>query len=632
MSKWLDFLRHYGPIARNDNMYDETIRRLARRKGHVPIAFEHPLEASVVSCFDRSTPDPVSLVLTGTAGEGKTHICYSVWSLLGGDEKAWATDEPYLSLKAKFPKDRATWPQSDDPSLFRELIVHFIRDLSGWAPQQGLDWIPERRELLHRFHQSLQDPYSSDLFLVAANDGQLLESWRRLDNTEEVNRTRRFFEQLLVEDLQEKPGFRVKVFNLSKVNSADLFQLAVDAFLKHPGWEELKSLVAGDEEVFGPKCPIRKNYELLHTSLVQGRIKALLSLCEHNGLHVPIRQLLLLLANSVLGHPDVEDRLMRAEDVPTVIRNGTVARASLYNNVFGGNLPEHRKRGITIFDYLDRFQIGFETSNRVDNILIFGDGDEHLQKHFETLVASDGFYGADESFYAARNQYIEGAEEDQQKAAEFLNMLVSQRRGLFFKIPLDMEEELSLWELTVFKFAGEYLASVVNELRNGRTVRRPLLGRLVKGLNRIFTGMLVNHDREVILASSGNFSQAKVSRVFVDRISVEPSRGERVTLKWDADDERVSLLIALSAGIQEELPLSLIRYEFLSRVALDGALPASFSKECYEDILAFKSQLLAAWDRRRAAEGIDQTGNMEIKILSLTAQGQPDPYPVEVLP
>jgi hypothetical protein len=632
MSKWLEFLRHYGPIARNDNMYDETIRRLARRKGNVPIAFLHPLEASVVACFDRTTPDPVSLVLTGTAGEGKTHICYSVWALLGGDEKAWATDESYLSLKARYPKNRQVWPDSDDPALFREITVHFIRDLSGWAPQQGLDWIPERRNLLHRFHASLQDPASDDLFLVAANDGQLLESWRRLDNTEEVNRTRLFFEQLLVEDLQERPGFRVKVFNLSKINSAHLFQLAVDAFLKHPGWEELKALTPGDEEVFGAKCPIRRNYELLHGSLVQGRIKALLSLCEHNGLHVPIRQLLLLLANAVLGHPDVEDHLMRAEDIPTLIQNGTVARASLFNNVFGGNLPEHRKRAITLFDYLDRFQIGFETSNRVDNILIFGDGDEHLQKHFEELVAKDQFYGADASFYAARNQYIEGAEEDEQKATDFLDMLVSQRRGLFFKIQHEMEEELSLWELTVFKFAGEYLGNVVNELRNGRPVRRSLLGRLVKGMNRIFTGMLVNHDREVVLASSGNFSQAKVSRVFVDRISVEPSRGERVSLKWDANAERVNLLITLSPGIQEELPLSLIRYEFLSRVAMDGALPASFSKECYEDILAFKSQVLAAWDRRRAAEGIEPTGNIELKILSLTAQGQPDPYPVEVLP
>ena len=34
-----------------------------------------------------------------------------------------------------------------------------------------------------------------------------------------------------------------------------------------------------------------------------------------------------------------------------------------------------------------------------------------------------------------------------------------------------------------------------------------------------------------------------------------------------------------------DFPLTLIRYEFLSRIAVEGALPASFSKECYEDSL-----------------------------------------------
>lgn len=211
-------------------------------------------------------------------------------------------------------------------------------------------------------------------------------------------------------------------------------------------------------------------------------------------------------------------------------------------------------------------------------------------------------------------------------------MLVSQRRGLFFKIRPEQEDELKLWELTVFKFAGEYLSEIVGELRQGRQVRRPLIGRLVKGLNRIFTGMLVNHDREVILASSGNFSQAKVSRIFVDRISVEPSRGERVALRWIPESDRVDLIVTLSPTVQKTFVLTLVRYEFLSRVAMDGALPASFSKECYEDILAFKSQLLAAWEKRKSDEGIPPSSTIELKILSLTAQGQPDPYPVEVIP
>ena len=151
---------------------------------------------------------------------------------------------------------------------------------------------------------------------------------------------------------------------------------------------------------------------------------------------MPIRQLLLLVTNAVLGHPDVDDHVMVPEDVPKIIAEGKVARASIYNNIFGGNLPENRRRGFTIFDYFERFQIGYETSNRIDNILIFGDGDQQLEKHFQEFVGHDAFYGADPSFHAARNQYIEGDEEDEDKGKAFLNLLVSQRRGLFFKIQL----------------------------------------------------------------------------------------------------------------------------------------------------------------------------------------------------
>src|SRR5262249_46173159 len=149
----------------------------------------------------------------------------------------------------------------------------------------------------------------------------------------------------------------------------------------------------------------------------------------------PIRQILLLLTNSVLGHPDVKDHLMVPGDIPKVIAAGTSSKASLYNNIFGGNLSEIRRQAITIFDYLERFQIGYETSNRVDNILIFGEKDEHLGTYFERFVAKDNFYGADERFYAAKREYIEGTDESEERADEFLEMLVRQRRGLFFKIP-----------------------------------------------------------------------------------------------------------------------------------------------------------------------------------------------------
>jgi hypothetical protein len=424
----------------------------------------------------------------------------------------------------------------------------------------------------------------------------------------------------------------LKFFNLSRASSAELFDRALDAFLAHPGWEELKQDVPAENDVFGPKCPIRHNYELLHTPLVRSRLRSLLELCDYNGLHVPIRQILLLLTNAVLGHSDAKDHLMVPADIPKIIAQGTVYKASLYNNIFGGNLSSIRRQAITIFDYLERFQVGYETSNRVDNILIFGQDDEHLGEYFEEYVRKDQFYGAEPSFYAAKREYIEGIDESEERANEFLQMLISQRRGLFFKIPKEAEAELGLWELTVFKFAGEYLDSVLGVLNKGAVVKRPILARLVKGLNRVFTGMLINSDRELYLATSGNYSQARVSRILLERISVDPSKGEKVTLKYDKSNGRVVLSVYFTPELFVDFNLTLIRYEFLSRIALEGALPASFSKECYEDLLAFKSQLIAAFTKRQTQETSETGSAIGLNLLALTEQGMPDPRFVEIVP
>ena len=619
-NSWLKFLRHYGPIARNDNMYDETIQRSARRSGIAPIDFEHPMQSRILECFNSQITVPVSVVLTGTAGDGKTHLCRQVWVALGGKTEDWGSDNPYLTLERPYPGKQ------------KRMKVHFIRDLSGWAPQQGAEWEYEKEQLLQRFCDSLFTPDTHDMFLIAANDGQLVESWRRLNETETVRRTRQVFEDLLVEDRQEQAGVRLKFFNLSRTGSAELLDRALQAFLDHPGWQELKEGIPGENEAFGPKCPIRHNYELLQVPLVRSRLRSLLELCDYNGLHVPIRQILLLLTNSILGHPDVKDHLMVASDVPKVIAMGTASKASLYNNVFGGNLSEIRRQGITIFDYLERFQIGYETSNRVDNILIFGEGDENLGAYFDEFVARDQFYGADPRFYAAKQEYIEGTDESEERPQNFLQLLISQRRGLFFKIPKDKELELSLWELTVFKFAGEYLDDVIAVLKKNSFVKRPILSRLVKGLNRIFTGMLINSDRELYLAMSGNYSQAKVSRILIERISVDPSKGEKVVLRYDRSNDRVLLSVFFAPELQVDFNLTLIRYEFLSRIALEGALPASFSKECYEDLLAFKSRLIAAHTKREEKERMPAGSTIGLSLLTLTDEGMPDPKFVEIAP
>lgn len=611
--RWIRFARQYGPIAQNDSMYDEHIRRFAKRVGVRQLHFKHPIEDELLRLFGPDADAPRCVILTGTAGDGKSNLCGKVWNAIGGSATDWDSQEVYFKTTAQIAG--------------RSIVVHVIRDLTGLPNVDDAGRYHSKSQLLEHLSGLLFEMSSSEIFVLAGNDGQLIEAWRRL-TSETAVRAKEVFEKLLEEDRNTVGGVALSLFHLSRQSSLKLMTLALEAFLGHEGWQDCYA-EASEGAFFGSTCPVRHNFELLRSELVQSRLRDLMRLCDYSDLHIPIRRVLLLLTNAVLGHPDVKDRLLRPGDVPQVIMEGTVARASLFSNIFGGNLSESRRDGLEVFEYLNRFRIGLETSNRVDNILIFGEADENLKPYFDELMATDRFYGADQSYYAAQRAYVEGGEEGERAADGFLEMLVSQRRGLFFKIPERLADELRLWELTVFKYAGEYLTKVVDVLATGGRVERPILARLVKGLNRVFVGMLVEMDRELLLATSVSFSASKISQLLEDRVPVTPRMGERVEIALHYS--LPAIRVHLSESVHRTLRLNLTRYEFLSRVA-EGALPGSFSRECYEDFLAFKSQVLAALSERKGAELTDDSQGFSFRLLGLDDVGHPTDEVIEVVP
>jgi len=278
-----------------------------------------------------------------------------------------------------------------------------------------------------------------------------------------------------------------------------------------------------------------------------------------------------------------------------------------------------------VFEILRRFGIGDETSNRIDNLLIYGNDDASIQGLFDELVRADELYGAGDDYLKLQAAYLEGEEpETYEDICEvFLHELRRQRQRLFFTIPHEHVESLQLWNLTVFQFAGEYLQKVLLPLRSNGRPSRDILMRLVRGLNRILTGMLTNDEQQLILATSGSYSQAHVSRLEETFIAVQPNRGQRITLEL-RDAPHVSLSVYLDRDTPPvSLPLHLVRYEFLSRVA-EGTLPSSFSRECYEDLLAFKGRLLREYRRLVQEYNERHPGPNEeftLKLLELDERG-----------
>jgi hypothetical protein len=298
----------------------------------------------------------------------------------------------------------------------------------------------------------------------------------------------------------------------------------------------------------------------------------------------------------VLGFADAKlakENLMTCADVPRIQQSGLISKASIYVNAFGGNLPKRRASGRPVFKAMASFGVGEETTNAADGLLVYGKDDMRLQPDFKRLVALDTIYGATVEFRAAQDDYLEGHERARLEggAVDFLEMLEAQRRRLYFTLPYD-EPGYPHWSMTAFRFAGDYL-EIIQSLKTKSLVNENTRGRIVKGLNRVMTGLLIENIDRIFIASSGGFTQSRIN-VLCDHET--PSRrqgGVGMAIKPDEKTGRPQLEISLShrPGNSVAFDLTPIRHEFLSRVA-EGALPSSFSNECFEDLLAFKAKLL----------------------------------------
>lgn len=595
-SAWISFLRQYGPVSTNENMFDEDIQKAARSKKMRAVAFESEYLDELIKNF--KSEDPASVILTGTAGDGKTYYCRKIWEALQGPPAVWAQKKKINSL----------WL----PEQQRFLVV--IKDLSELNQEDA-------HEILPQVADAISQQSTEHVYLIAANDGQLMEKWRDLPETPVIARVRFLIEDMLVNDIRENERFALHLYNLSRLPVKRLFPRVLNAVIQHEGWQTCEQCPFHAPTNGTNCCPIWENKQRLeHDQITRERLLQLLELCEFNNIHLPIRQLLLLVSNMLLGHPQAKEFLMSCRDIPELIDKQITAQGNLYANAFGENLNKRRRQRTDVFIALNRFGIGNETNNRVDNLLIFGDADPTQKDDYRKFVLNDPYYGADNTYQSQQKAYLEEVETNDDEGGLFLSMLQTQRQRLFFTLPPEQESYLNLWGLTVFQYAGEYLKIIDLLDQPAPNIPKSTLSPLVRGLNRIFTGLLVDKADKLILATSGSYSQARVCHILEEYVSVSRDKGQMVSLKIDQNRHMLLVVsIGKGAAMTVTLRLQLTRFEFLRRVA-EGALPSSFSRECYEDILAFKTNLLRKLDERRSDDD-DSEAELELNMIELDRDG-----------
>lgn len=615
LSALVDFLRTYGPVASSDSLCVENLWQTQKQFNVEPVETPAPRADDIRATLLGDAPRNV--ILTGTAGDGKTYHIRDF-------------------LLSSVPEAAANWPGDEDVLSFtlpsgRELRV--IRDLSEISDTEKANELPS-------VCAALLGETPDRLYLVAANDGQLLKYFRdaAAHGGPEAERARRLhvrLSEMLRSETSVDDTLSLELMNLSRTWDEAVVDRIFDAVLEHPGWGEDCGSCPGLDG--SNPCPIRLNRQLLRNiegqppSPFRQRIKQTLALAAANDQHVPVRQLLTLVVNIILGDSKNPNRpLMDCKTAHERARQGQYGFVNPYDNAVGLNLRPERRRTNRVFSVFEMLAVGHETNNLLDAVLV----QNKPQTVFKALFDEEPTYGLN-LFEPLRSEYftIAGAAGVDGAKHQFALGLASQRRRAFFRLPDEtLGEMASPWRLTIFHHGGAYLR-LARALANhtDRDVIDRTTEQILRGMNRAYTGMMTSDKHRLWLSGTIGKTDEPSGRVAtLDPIERVGSSTCSVRLDCDAVTRRPSLVV-MPPRFGDQTPLSRLDlrpllFEYLMRVA-NGSLPASFSRQCQQEIRHF-SLVTQTWIDARLGKADDE--RQSVQLLSLGSRGELRGDPLEV--
>jgi hypothetical protein len=599
--KWIRLLRAYCPVAENEAMQAEQVDKLAASLAIPKLSFDHPARQLLLDCFPKTTGEFRNVVLTGTAGDGKTSLCF----------------ELVAELTQRGPQANKGFERVTVDTDAGTRTLTLIYDVTGWRKRLDGHLSAENVALLRDMAQSSFGD-GDDFFVIAVNDGQMHELFRALppDAPETVKRLERSLIDMHARN-ESNCGNRLRLINLSRIPSEQIMHLCLAAVLDRAEWACLQN--EPENPLFSPASSLARNFKALNRTDVRDRLCVLARIADASGHHLPIRGVLCLLSNALLGHPEARDRVMRpGVEADVLLKAAHSHRAALHRTLFGENLTVTNRRKREVYRFLSMLHIGEETTNDLDELFIFGSRDQELGEAYRDLIEADPFLQRNPDFDGLVTRYIRGDITEEDATKEFLAELGSERRRVFIQASSEQFRTYALWRTSVFHHAREFLDEIVIPIQLGRSPSRILLRKMASGLNRIWTGMLLaDQANEIYLTTGLDLTTSPVSDIYLTQIEIDSEPpGLRVLKKEDAS---APVAVLNSNGREFRFDLTLPRFEFLRRVA-DGAMPSSFSRESCTDFMSLKQRCLRDLQLRvssRSLQLIDVLGNGTIQRLPI---------------
>ncbi len=606
--KWIKFLRAYGPVPEGNSQEAEHIEGLSKKLGIPRLAFPHPLDKRFSSMFKTAEAKKVAVV-TGTAGDGKTTICFELTKVLSGNAPDPASTSVCIETFMTLPEYGG-----------EEMTI--IYDVTGWRQKNEDDTLIDEHVQILENAAKYAAGTGGTPFLMAVNDGQLHELAKSLPKNCS-SQLRKFFDELLLMHAaaqgksDELPN--LELVNLSSVPSDHLMEIALDGILSREEWSCLDQ--ENNTPLFGQYSSVVANYHLLKSEAVRERLLNLAKLADACGYHLPMRSIILLLVNALLGHPGFSGKLVKpGVEAERNFAEDSRYKAALHKNIFGLNLTKEERKKRVLYEFLANLRVGEETTNDIDELIIFGDKHPDFKEVYSDLVAADPHMQRDPDLVRKLADYLKGEISSDFEVQEFRTLLCEERKRLFLHASQVQFETFNLWVTCVFHHAGHFIKRILLPIATEKNVDVENIIELVAGLNRVWTGLLIRDDEHQIYIATGlDISTAPISDLLIQKIDAYLGQ-EAVGITRRKIDDRPEFVIQYN-GKRFAFELTMQLYEFLMRVA-KGAMPTSFSSEIYSNLQAVKQKALRTLDLKPNANfmlllDLDDTGRVRGVPVSL---------------
>lgn len=582
---YVAFLASYGPQPSANNLYDEFVVATAAKTKCSPLEIKQPLVDEIVSLLRSDAPQ--SVILTGTAGDGKTYTARKVLEAISGGSVRWMTTQKTL-----------------DFFLSGRRIV-FVKDLSELKEA-------EKDKIFPEICASLRGEAGADTWVICVNDGQLLRFFRDRSQSQADHALHARLREMLRLNRRDDPEHHFRMVNMSRQPHDAIVDQVFDQIVQSPAWNDCARCPVSNDPV--ARCPIRINLDLLATEAsgsIRARLKDMIRIAAADGRHLSIRQIILLTVNLLLGDQKSGSALLTCSKARSRAAQGDYALTNPFANAFGDNLGIRQRRRYGAFAVLGDFGVGEETNNWFDGQLLRLPDDDN---DGDTPIPDQPVYG--EAIFAALKRAYRANPAD--KAAELRAAMVNQRRRVFFSLdPAGRAGTRSdPWRLTRYKHGGAWIR-LLDALENDEPPPRDVVRRLVQGLNRMMTGSMTQTDKELWLTRPSGVYRGRETPLLITQIPARFASGqERLVLEKPRAKGAPPVLAIVRAAPQGDgrahrasLALKPILFECLCRIA-DGALPASFSTQHLQDFERFR--LTAATSYEREASQSQQTPSLSV--------------------